>query len=195
VASSEPPSGVTGPIEDPLLKEHNREYGEKVITVLQRDQKAFFKPFTMISVTGYYLFAKPAAMWNSIVEAVAPTKKPARFYHQKFNRVPNIWECDRNDPVCIFEAEDQFHRDKVVEQEIIRILQERLTKCQIQNKNIADSKCNELFELVESASNAYHIKYGELGVKLNARTCLNKQKNRFIEGRYVERVLKREVVE
>jgi len=34
------------------------------------------------------------------------------YYHRRYRRVPTIDECYVNDPLCKFEAQEQFKRDK-----------------------------------------------------------------------------------
>ena len=50
---------------------------------------------------------------EKIVEPIQSKERPA-YYHRKFRRVPNIDQCDVNDAVCMYEAEEQFKRDKLV---------------------------------------------------------------------------------
>lgn len=51
------------------------------------------------------------ALLETIVE---PNQQHYPWYHQKFRRVPTIDECYTDDPICLFEAQDQFKRDKYV---------------------------------------------------------------------------------
>ena len=36
------------------------------------------------------------------------------YYHRQFQRVPTIDECEVDEPLCIFEANEQFRRDRSV---------------------------------------------------------------------------------
>ena len=47
------------------------------------------------------------------------------WYHRQYNRVPGIEECYTEDVVCREEANFQFKRDRMVEQEILSLLRER----------------------------------------------------------------------
>lgn len=48
-----------------------------------------------------------------ILESVVEPNRPDYvYYHQQFRRVPTIDECYTDDPVCMFEAQQQFNRDK-----------------------------------------------------------------------------------
>ena len=39
-------------------------------------------------------------------------KDPPVYYHRRFNRVPTIDQCEIDDPLCRYEADAQFKRDK-----------------------------------------------------------------------------------
>lgn len=45
---------------------------------------------------------------------VEPNRQNYPWYHQKFRRVPTIDQCFTDDPICKFEANQQFKRDKYV---------------------------------------------------------------------------------
>lgn len=188
------PRGILGPMEDPIEKYKREMYDEQEIVALQREEKGFLKPVRLATTVIHTLWAKPAEMLNNIITAIRPEENDDnKFYHRIYPRVKNIWECDKNDPVCIYEAEHQFMRDKRVDEEIIEVLKEKMKTCEYRNSEIRDVKCKEISELYQSACNSYHIKYGELGITPTAENVLNKQKNRFIENRYLERVLKRKI--
>lgn len=50
---------------------------------------------------------------EKIVEPLQ-NKNRTKWYHRKFPRVLTIDQCEVEDPVCIFEAQEQYRRDKYV---------------------------------------------------------------------------------
>lgn len=54
---------------------------------------------------------------------------PVLFFHffpfRRFQRVPGVEDCYTHDAVCMFEADQQYFRDKMVEKEILHILKKR----------------------------------------------------------------------
>ena len=39
-------------------------------------------------------------------------KNKTYYFHRRFRRVPNIDECELGDELCLFEANEQYKRDK-----------------------------------------------------------------------------------
>nr|CAG4638881.1 EOG090X0LTN [Cyclestheria hislopi] len=111
---------------------------------------------------------------------VLPNRKDHVYYHQKFRRVPTIDECYTDDYVCRYEAQQQFNRDKLVDNEIINIIRQRLKECVIYEKPDYSKKCEKLKEDFEKASENYFIKYGDLGPKNDVVTAYMKQKHRLL---------------
>lgn len=60
---------------------------------------------------------------------VEPNQQDYNWYHRQFRRVPTLDECFIDDPVCIYEADSQFRRDRLVDSEIVNILRMRLENC------------------------------------------------------------------
>ena len=58
-----------------------------------------------------------------------PNRKEYNWYHQQFRRVPTIDECYTDDVVCIYEADQQFKRDRLVDSQILNILRLRMDDC------------------------------------------------------------------
>jgi len=179
--------GVFGPIEDPYERERRRLYADPLVDIPTYEFKSNWNPFPIAQKFIYYVMEWPIDKAYDFYQSIKITK-PRRYYHQKFRRVPNIWECDTDDQVCIYEAESQFRRDMKVDQEIVDMIRRRLDVCNSTYPENAIVKCKELEELDVKVRHAWHVKYGEMAIYCNAQNALTKQKNRFIEERYLARI-------
>ena len=180
-------SGVKGPIEDPYQRERRRIFADPLIDIPNIKYYSALNPLYYFGKLTYYLWELPADIVHSFTDSIRVVK-PRRYYHQKFRRVPNIWECDVEDSMCVYEAESQFRRDLKVDEEIVNLIEQRLLVCVSTEGENFKFRCNDVRELFEKVQYAFHVKYGGIGKNLNARSTLNKQKNRFIEDRYLARV-------
>ncbi|CAG9773888.1 unnamed protein product [Ceutorhynchus assimilis] len=113
-------------------------------------------------------------------QVVEPNQKHYPWYHQKFRRVPTIDECYTDDAVCIFEANQQYRRDRLVDSEILTILRERFSDCVVYETPDHVEKCSGLFKEYEDAAGYWFTKYGDLGAYHDAQTAYMKQKHRMI---------------
>ena len=138
------------------------------------------------------------------------------WYHRRFNRVPGIEDCYTEDVVCRLvsthhpeqllltcvvreEANVQFKRDWLVEEEIVYLLRERMNDCffyekgtglahmQISPQPLIDLTegsthvCKPLYDTYEKAAQNYFIKYGEISrFSGRAEEALMKQKHRMM---------------
>merc|ERR1712050_15156 len=178
--------GVLGPGNDPIKRENQRLYEDPVVTVPDIKWKSSFNFVPVLQSLLYYGFEKPAEIVYNTYNALK-SPRPSRFYHQEFRRVPNIWECGTEDTICIYEAESQFRRDKKVDAEIIKVIEQRKKVCMNRAGVYGEIDCKHLLEQLEQCEAAWHIKYGDTVIHCNARNVLQKQKNRFIEDRYTAR--------
>uniref|UniRef100_A0A6F9DM41 NADH dehydrogenase [ubiquinone] 1 beta subcomplex subunit 10 n=1 Tax=Phallusia mammillata TaxID=59560 RepID=A0A6F9DM41_9ASCI len=176
--------GVKGPIEDPIEREQNRVFREVEVVVPELEFKSKLNPVPLVYSWFYYSFKIPQQFVNKLFDTIS-VQKPRRYFHRKLPRVPEIWECALDDMVCVYEAEKQFDRDRKVDQEVLRILNKRVQACQALNGENSNIYCAEVKELERQTENAWRIKYGDIGTTISARKVLNKQKNRFIETRYL----------
>ncbi len=60
---------------------------------------------------------------------IDPNRKDYPWYHYQYKRVPEIDQCYMHDIVCRQEANMQYSRDKMVENNIIHILRRRYALC------------------------------------------------------------------
>nr|CAG4641390.1 EOG090X0LTN [Eulimnadia texana] len=113
-------------------------------------------------------------------QVVTPNRPDTKYYHQKFRRVPTIDECYTDDRVCHFEAEHQFKRDKLVDEEIVSILRQRMKECLIYESPDHQVKCAKIIEDYEKAAENWFIKYGDMGPTSSVVDAYMKQKHRMI---------------
>uniref|UniRef100_A0A3B4Z6U2 NADH dehydrogenase [ubiquinone] 1 beta subcomplex subunit 10 n=1 Tax=Seriola lalandi dorsalis TaxID=1841481 RepID=A0A3B4Z6U2_SERLL len=92
-------------------------------------QTALPNPALILSKLFYYSVDLPVTTFRDVVDSIR-AKNKAVYYHQKFRRVPDLTECQQGDYVCYYEAEMQWRRDYKVDQEIVKVIQERMRACQ-----------------------------------------------------------------
>uniref|UniRef100_A0A1B0B7Q3 NADH dehydrogenase [ubiquinone] 1 beta subcomplex subunit 10 n=1 Tax=Glossina palpalis gambiensis TaxID=67801 RepID=A0A1B0B7Q3_9MUSC len=142
-------------------------------------------PLEAFSNAVYDMFDKPVTWFReSIVE---PNQKKYPWYHQQYRRVPTIDQCYTDDVVCRFEADQQFRRDRMVDNEVVSILRQRFEDCTMYEAPDHLEKCKETLEQYEKAAENWFIKCknGDLGGYANAKSAYMKQKHRLIwERRY-----------
>ncbi|EFN83152.1 NADH dehydrogenase [ubiquinone] 1 beta subcomplex subunit 10 [Harpegnathos saltator] len=128
--------------------------------------------------TVFNVIDTPAAYFREKI--VLPNQKKYPWYHQKYRRVPNIDECYTHDIVCYTEANIQFKRDKLVDDEILYILRSRFEECAWYHGSDDMNLCDDIRKTYEDASTAWFMKYGDMGVTLNVKDAYMKQKHRMI---------------
>lgn len=92
---------------------------------------------------------------ESIVE---PNQQHYPWYHQVHRRVPTIDQCYTDDPCCVYEANQQFKRDKLVENEILSILRYRFEDCVVYEAPDHVSKCKDILEVYKRAEENWFAK-------------------------------------
>ncbi|XP_076293617.1 NADH dehydrogenase (ubiquinone) PDSW subunit [Lasioglossum baleicum] len=110
---------------------------------------------------------------------VEPNQKKYPWYHQQFRRVPTIDTCHERDLACYVEANYQFKRDKMVDEEVLVILRDRYEHCGWENFEDLEV-CAHLRKIYEDNATNYFIKYGDLGFNCNVRSAFMKQKHRMV---------------
>lgn len=135
--------------------------------------------FQRFMKTIYYLLDTPVEYVREKI--VVPNQQKYPWYHQQFRRVPTIDECYELDMVCRWEAQKQYERDRLVEEEIVSILRQRYEDCAwYYGYHDKDKFCKDLYDTYQDATTAWFIKYGDLGVIGGAFDAFMKQKHRMI---------------
>ncbi|XP_064635532.1 NADH dehydrogenase [ubiquinone] 1 beta subcomplex subunit 10-like [Lineus longissimus] len=113
---------------------------------------------------------------------VEPMQKrnPYPYYHRKFRRVPTVDQCAVDDPICLFEAQEQYKRDKRVDQNIVKILRLRRNECMHWEGSDFKVHCKKEMDDYDEGSTNYFIKYGDIGVSSNVSDAYMKQKHRMV---------------
>jgi len=128
------------------------------------------------------LDAPVSAVRELIVEPLqSSNKNKTYYYHRRYRRVPTVDECDYRDPLCIFEAQEQFKRDKQVDDQILIILRQRRMECEwYHGATDAPKYCAKLKEDYETAETNWFMKYGDLGFSKDVVNAYMKQKHRML---------------
>lgn len=102
------------------------------------------------------------------------------YYHRRYNRVATVDQCEIGDPVCVYEAQEQFRRDKLVDNQILSILRQRKLECMQWEGPDNVYKCKKITDDYEKAATNWFIKYGDIGANGNVIDAYMKQKHRLI---------------
>jgi len=105
-------------------------------------------------------------------------------YHPEFPRVKRADQCETNDTPCLYEANQQMLRDRIVDEEIVQVMKARLDRCMMVTP--IDSRveeCGEYKRRAYTAMDLYDTKYGDLAYDSNAISVLQKQKHRLMRER------------
>lgn len=136
-------------------------------------------PFNRLRYFGWRLIDMPVTWFREKIIEPLHDKNKWKFYHRTFARVPDIDQCTVGDQACIYQANWQFRLDKLVDQEIMTILNERMRRC-IEYHYDEPSYCIEAISDFDENELNYYIKYGDLDMTADAVDCFMKQKHRMI---------------
>lgn len=95
---------------------------------------------------------------HSIETVVTPNQKQYPWYHEKLRRVPTIDQCYMDDPCCFYEADMQFKRDKLVDNEILSILRRRFEDCVVYETPDHVAKCTPFWDYYKKAEENWFSK-------------------------------------
>jgi len=56
---------------------------------------------------------RPVTWFRDSVVVPLQAKNKEKWYHRQYKRVPTVDQCEEEDVVCMFEAEQQYLRDKI----------------------------------------------------------------------------------
>ncbi|CAG11453.1 unnamed protein product [Tetraodon nigroviridis] len=141
-------------------------------------QTALPNPALILSKLFYYSVDLPVTTFRDAVDSIRAKNKFV-YYHQKFRRVPDLLECQEGDYVCYYEAEMQWRRDYKVDQEIVKVVSERMRACQQREGNSYVQNCAKEMKQFNEVTKNFQSRYGDLGAYASARKCLMKQKERM----------------
>ncbi|XP_059145821.1 NADH dehydrogenase [ubiquinone] 1 beta subcomplex subunit 10-like [Physella acuta] len=99
------------------------------------------------------------------------SRNQTKYYHRRVNRVPTV---------CIYKADQQFHRDRVVDSDIVRILRQRKIEYYAWEGPDKKYKCQQIEEDYNQAADNWFIKYGDMRSERGALEAYMKQKHRLI---------------
>lgn len=110
------------------------------------------------------------------------SRSKLQYYHRHYHRVPTIDECEIDDNLCYYEANEQYRRDRKVEDNILKILRQRRQDCYFFHHYQAerDKYCQKETNDYYTAEANWFAKYGDMGHKADAVSAYMKQKHRLI---------------
>ncbi|XP_059167384.1 NADH dehydrogenase [ubiquinone] 1 beta subcomplex subunit 10-like [Physella acuta] len=118
--------------------------------------------FQNVAMALFKVFDGPVTYVREKVVLPIQSRNQTKYYQRHFNRVPTVDQCDEEDPVCIYEADQQFHRDRMVDSDIVRILRQRKIECYAWEGPDKKYKCQQIDEDYNQAPVNWFIKYSDM---------------------------------
>lgn len=130
----------------------------------------------------YKIYDVPVTAFREKFVVPIQSRNKLEYYHHVYRRVPTIDECEVGDLVCKYEADQQYHRDRRVEDNILKILRQREHDCYFYHIYDEDKAkyCMKLAEEYKAAEANWFGKYGDMGHRADSLSCYMKQKHRMI---------------
>ncbi|PAA57943.1 hypothetical protein BOX15_Mlig007275g6 [Macrostomum lignano] len=154
-------------------------------------RESLYTPVTSKAFTDTWLFKAfdlPTTWFKENV--IDKYRKKYPYYHRRYPRVPTIDQCFVDDELCNLEADEQYKRDRLVDQEIVNILRRRREQCfqwYGRQRDLIEKHCGQIQKDYDEASTNYFIKHGDMGYAHNVKNALMKQKHRMLwERKYGE---------
>jgi len=123
----------------------------------------------------------PVSLFREKFVEPIQSKNRQYYYHRRYRRVPTIDQCHTTDPLCKFEAHEQFKRDKHVDDEVLIILRQRRLECEhYHGRTDAVKYCQKIKEDYLTAEANWFTKYGDIGPTMDPVQAYMKQKHRMI---------------
>jgi len=127
------------------------------------------------------LFEGPVTAWREKVVEPIQSKNKSYYYHRRYRRVPTIDECYVGDILCQYEAQEQFRRDQMVDDEVLVILRQRRLECEMYHGRVdAPKYCQKIVDDYITAETNWFTKYGDIGPNHDVVQAYMKQKHRLL---------------
>jgi len=105
------------------------------------------------------------------------------YYHRRYKRVPTVDECNADDWLCIYESNEQYKRDRMVDKFILDVMRTRKYECIAHWMPDGDFKCQKEIKDEMEAERNWQIKHGDLGISFCSLHAFYKQKHRMVYER------------
>lgn len=128
-------------------------------------------------------FSKPASYLKENWIEPMQAKHRGNYYHRRFRRVPTIDECLVDDQLCMYEANEQMKRDKMVDKQIVKHLKIRFDECRRKYQDGAQTRCYQTYEDWQNTREDFLVKWGDMPPQHSALDVYYKQVHRMIHER------------
>ncbi|KAL8623444.1 hypothetical protein ACOMHN_058889 [Nucella lapillus] len=137
-------------------------------------------PYGKFAMSLFKIIDAPVTLVREKIVEPMQSTNDQKYYHRRYPRVKTIDQCEIDDPVCVYEAQEQFRRDKQVDSNIVKILRQRKLECMQWEGPDAKYKCQKVSDSYDQAATNWFIKYGDIGANGNVIDAYMKQKHRLL---------------